>query len=83
MIGKGLLKIDDYYKFGKLIETLEEHGAYLITYSPKKNTILAWFKGGPNSEQVKTIINYLKENKYEYSIVVGKNANWTMVRVGW
>ena len=43
MIGKGIWKIDDYIRFGKLIDKCEELGAVNFIYTPRKNQLIAVF----------------------------------------
>ena len=82
-IGKGVFKADDYYHFGKLVAELERLGAYLISYSPKKSTVFAWFRGGPDEGQAALAIKWLGDNGYDYEILLGSNANFTMVAIKW
>jgi len=57
-IGKGLIKIDDYSKFGKMCDELGEY-ASIITYVPKANTIIIVVR----DELVNTVLQMLKEYK--------------------
>ena len=41
MIKKGVIGLDDYLKFGGMLDTLERAGAHLFIYSPKKSTVTA------------------------------------------
>jgi len=43
MIGRGLWKIDDYVRFGKLLDRCEEMGAVNFIYTPRKNQLIAIF----------------------------------------
>ena len=82
-VGRGVFKADDYYHFGKLVAKLEELGAYYIGYSPKKSTVFAWFRGGPDKGPAGKAIAWLSENGYEYGATLGGNANFTMIAVRW
>jgi len=83
VIAKGFFKAGDYYHFGRLVAKLEELGAYLISYSPKKSTVFAWFRGGPADGPAEKAITWLKENGYDFKVALGENATWTMVAVRW
>lgn len=39
MLGKGLLKIDDYIRFGEIIDKLSEY-CYTIQYVPNKDLLI-------------------------------------------
>ena len=39
-IKKGLFGADDYVEFGKMYDVLEEAGAYLIVYVPRKRMVV-------------------------------------------
>lgn len=78
-IGKGLLKIDDYIDFGKLFESLEKLGAYIISYSPGKGKVYAWFRGKDalKAEQ------WLKSAGYKWERKNGKFENFVMLSIDW
>jgi len=78
-VGRGLLKIDDYIGFGKLFESLEKLGAYMISYSPSKGKVYAWFRGKDalKAEQ------WLKNAGYKWKRKNGKLENFVMLAIDW
>jgi len=66
-VGRGLLKIDDYIGFGKLFESLEKLGAYMISYSPGRGKVYAWFRGKDALKAEHWLKKHdLKPEYYEY-----------------
>ena len=76
MIGRGLFKIDDYARFGQLIEDLCKAGAYLISYTPRKNQIII-FARKKDAERIKAALD-----GKEYDEMLLKNA-LIMFKVRW
>lgn len=78
-IKTGLFGFDDYIKFGELLDKLEEAGAYLMTYNPKKRVLYAWIT---YNDWNKAISNWLTENNYSHTIeTVGRNSNFIMLTI--
>jgi len=75
-VAKGLFKTSDELRFGKLFYTLENMGAYMIAYSPKKSQIYAWFKG-------KDVEEKLGDLGVSFEVKKGRNGNFTMVSIIW
>ena len=44
VIRKGWIGVDDYVKFGKLLDALEERGAINFIYTPRRGQVVAVFR---------------------------------------
>ena len=75
-----LIKADDQYEFGKLCSKLEEFGAYLLTYSPGKGKLYAWFRPG---EELGRAIEYLDAHGYTYERIRARNATFYILAIDW
>ena len=56
MIGQGIFKVDDYARFGQLIEDLCKAGAYLVSYVPRENQIIV-FARKKDAERIKAVLD--------------------------
>lgn len=76
-IGKGILKIDDYRRFGELVDKMEEFGAYEVAYYPHKSKVYAWFRGTDalKAEQ------WLKKKGYSWERKPGMNENFVVLAI--
>lgn len=79
-IAGGLIKADDQYEFGKLCSKLEEFGAYLLTYSPGKGKLYAWFRPGESLGKAEA---YLKDHGYTFERRKGRNATFYFLAIDW
>ena len=53
MLGQGLMKVDDYIKFGGLVDKLSKY-CYTINYIPSSDVIVVSFKRG-DEDNIKKI----------------------------
>lgn len=76
-IGKGLFSVDDYARFGKLVDDLERAGAYAISYYPKRGEVIAWCR--------ERDLERIREAVYEDYDVLVQHVRGViyMVRVHW
>jgi len=73
MLGKGLLKVDDYIRFGKIVDRLSEY-CYMVMFVPKKSKIVATVHS-KNLERLKEDFKDVK--------VVAVNGGLAFVELKW
>lgn len=73
-IGKGIVKIDDYIKFGKLVDELSSY-AYTILYVPKKDEIVITVK--------KDKIQEIQERHKDKIIETKTKGGLTFIKLKW
>ena len=79
-IKRGVFAWDDHAKFGALVDDLERLGAYLVVWSPKKQAILAWFRGRDFTDELNdTILGW----GHDMTVKPGKNNNFVVVELHW
>lgn len=74
MIGKGLLKVDDYIRFGKFVDRLSKY-CHTIQYIPKKNLIVICFP--------KTHLDTIRKEFGDIEIIVPKRGPIAFARIKW
>jgi len=75
-IGKGLFRVDDQVRFGKLFDRLAEH-CYTLMYVPRKDLIVASLHADKLID-VKKILS--EENKEIIGIVVNRKMVFLKIR---
>jgi len=58
MIGKGIMKIDDYMKFGEFVDRLMKIGVKYWAYCAEKGHILIWARNDLEEEIMKAIVGH-------------------------
>ena len=69
MIKKGVIGLDDYLKFGGMLDSLEQAGAHLFIYSPKKGTVTAACKRDKLDDIVKIAGDRVRKWKVRGGVV--------------
>ena len=76
MIRKGWIGVDDYARFGKLLDELEERGAINFIYTPRRRQVVAVYRRA-DFEKAKHIAFPQREEK----IKVNKNLVFVFFKV--
>jgi hypothetical protein len=78
-VGRGLFKAGDFYRFGRLVDRLEELGAYYVSWSPKRQSLFAWFR----ESDVKKVSAWLDSEGIKYSVKPGVHNNFFIFEIRW
>jgi len=73
-IGKGIIHIDDYYKFGKLLDSLAKL-SYSIQYVPHKSTLIITAHKSRTEEIIRILGDFDTEVKTRGGLVFIR-AKW-------
>jgi len=77
MIGKGIFKIDDYIRFGEMIDCMVENGAVNFILVPKKNMLVVACRLRDKDKVIKCAEDFSIDG-----ITVRGGMSWIKIKLG-